>query len=163
RSGVRIIDARSGKSATTIEVEMPRGAAFALTSDAKSVAAQPAKNAKHAPVKVWDAKTGKEVASLPGRGASCQGLTFGPGGKRLLLRSIVPSEVTEDAIGFGSGCKVALACIDVGTRKIVGEAEVGDGQFVALCPDGETVAIDDRDSVRVRHLPSAAERSIAVR
>jgi WD40 repeat protein len=164
-SGVKIVDARTGEAVRTIQVDRDWDGAFAFTPDGKWAAAQPQKFVKHAPVKVWAVGTGKEVDSLPGRGASCKGLGFGPGGKRLLVWSLVPSRVTKDSVGFDSDSKAALACVDVGARKVVGEVEVNSDQFVALSPDGETVAVDavDHASVRLRHLPSAAERSLTVR
>src|SRR5262249_50636210 len=115
-----------------------------------------------APVGVWDTKTGKEVASLPGRGESCQGLAFSPDRKRLLLRSRIPTQVEGQPKRFDSESKVALACIDIDTRKIVGETTVVTAQHVALCPDGETVALEaaDHQSVRVRHLPTGVERCV---
>src|SRR5205807_5140071 len=52
--------------------------------------------------------------------------------------------------------------IDIGSRKIVGETRCGASQRVALCPDGETVAVEavDHQTVRVRHLPTGAERCV---
>ena len=57
---------------------------------------------------------------------------------------------------------LALACIDINKRKIIGETTVGTAQHVALCPDGETVALEaaDHQSVRVRHLPTGVERCV---
>src|SRR5262249_33180241 len=58
--------------------------------------------------------------------------------------------------------KVAVACIDIKDRKIVGETTVGTAQHVALGPDGETVGLEaaDQKSVRVRHLPTGVERCV---
>jgi WD40 repeat protein len=86
--GIKMIDARTGNIAGAIEYENRTDSCVALTADGKRVAVQSNKYVEHAPVGIWDAKTGKELVSLPGRGASCKGLTFGPDGKRLLLSSL---------------------------------------------------------------------------
>jgi len=161
RSGIQLIDAATGKAARSIEIESTwETSPLALSADGNCVAVQPQKYVYDAPVVVWDMKTGKQVASLPGRGASCKGLAFSPDGKRLLLWSMVPTQAGGNGISFGPESKGALACIDVNTRKIVGEATAGSAQHVALGPDGETIALEaaDHQSVRVRHLPSGAER-----
>ena len=160
--GVRLLDARTGKVAREIIVQLEGDSVIALAADGKCVAAQPRKYVRHAPVVVWDVKTGKEVATLPGRGAFCKGLAFGHDGKRLLLSSLVPTRVDDTSISFGPESKVALACIDVATRKVVGEAVVSTAQVVALSQDGETVAIEaaDHQSVGVRHLPTGASRCV---
>jgi WD40 repeat protein len=159
-SGIKLVDIATGKVTRSIDSEQVREPAVALSADGKWVGAQQQKWAYHAPVGVWDTKTGKEVASLPGRGASCKGLAFSDDGKRLLLWSLVPTHADKNSIGFDSKSQVAVACIDVGARKILGETTAGRDHFVALGPDGETVALEapDRQSVRVRHLPTGAER-----
>jgi WD40 repeat protein len=163
RSSIQFVDARTGKVTKTIEVGRSwESNRVTLSTDGTRMAGQPQKYVKHAPVKVWDTRTGKEVASLPGRGAACIALAFSPDGKRLLLWSLIPTQVGGDSIGFGSDSKVALACIDVGTRTIAGETTVGQAQFIALCPDGETVAIEapDHQSIRIRHLPTGTDRRV---
>ena len=99
---------------------------------------------------------------LPGRGASCKGMAFGPDGKHLLLWSVIPTSASNSGIGFGPESKVALACIDIKLRKIVGETKVATTQYVALGPDGETVAFEtaDHKNIRIRHLPTGAERCV---
>jgi len=156
-------DPATGKSATLVTNDKLRDSPIAFSPDGGRVAAQPLKEwGYHAPVVVWDATTGKEVATLPGRGNGGKGLTFGPDGKRLLLQSVVPSQADENGIRFGAGSKLALACIDVAAGKILGEMTTDPARFTALSPDGETVAVeaDDRKSVRVRHLPTATERCV---
>jgi WD40 repeat protein len=157
---IHSVDVRSGEIVMLHVTQPGWQSQLALGREARWLAAQLRKHVKHAPVVVWDLKAGKEVASLPGRGAACQGLVLGPDGKRLLLWSEVPSRVSADGIGFDSNCAQALACIDLPTRKIVGETTIGSAQLVALGPDGETVAIgaEDQRSVRVRHLPTGADR-----
>jgi WD40 repeat protein len=158
-SGIQVVDRQSGKVGRAIDATHVSDFGIALTADGKWVAAQPQKWVKHAPLVIWDTKTGKEVTSLPGRGAACKGLAFGPGGKRLLLWSLVPTQVDSNSISFGDS-RAALVCIDLPTRKVLGETTVGSAQFVALCPDGETVAIEaaDHRSVRIRHLPTGTDR-----
>jgi WD40 repeat protein len=161
-SGITLIDAVTGKVTRSIQVAGTRESGIALSADGNWVTAQPQQFVYDAPVGVWEMKTGKQVASLPGRGASCKGLAFSRDGKRLLLWSVVPTHADAKSMGFGSESKVALACIDITKRKIVGEATVGTAQYVTLGPDGETVALEDADhqSVRVRHLPTGAERCV---
>src|SRR5262249_55719726 len=106
-SGMTVVDLATGKAAKAIELDN-RVSTIALTSDGKWVAAQPQKSAYHVPVGIWEAATGKQVASLPGRGAGCSGLAFGPNAKRLLLWSIVPLQAGDGGISWGSGSKVAL-------------------------------------------------------
>jgi WD40 repeat protein len=162
-SGIRLLDRATGKVAKTIKTEgLMRDSAIALTEDGKWLAAQLSKAVYNAPVGIWEVTTGKQVALLPGRGASCSGLAFGPEGKRLLLWSTVPTQADGSGMSFGSDSKVALACIDIATRKIVGETTVGTKQNVALCPDGESVALEaaNHQSVRIRHLPTGAERCV---
>ncbi len=156
--GIKIIDARTGKAGTSIEAERLGESAVAVSPDGTRIAAQPQKYLKHSPVVVWDAKTGKVAATLTGRGAACKAIAFGPGGKRLLLRSVIPSTVSADSIGFDNNCDVAVACIDVASGKIVGEAKTRAPNAVALSPDGETVAIQEDAAIRVRHLPSGTAR-----
>lgn len=160
-SAVTLSDAVSGKVTKLIDTFEPGPVAFTL--DGKWVAAQPTDSGYHAPVGIWETTTGKKVVSLPGRGARCQELAFGPDGKRLLLRSIVPTYANGNGgMSFGPESKAALACIDVSTRKIVGDTTVSSSQQVALCQDGETVALEDADHqhVRIRHLPTGAERCV---
>ena len=134
--------------------------AFAISSDGKLVAYQPQVYVKDAPVRLWQTLTKKEIALLPGRGALCKGLVFSVDGKRLLLWSLVPSSVSKDGISWDNHSKAVLACIDINAGKIVGETTAGQEQEVALCPDGETIALEaaDQRSVRVLHLPSVARR-----
>jgi len=158
-SRIHRVNGLTGEVDKLIDVDT-RESRVALSADGTWLAAQPQKNVYHAPVGIWETKTGKEVASLPGRGALCKDLAFSADGKRLLLCSMVPTQANADSIGFGAESKVALACIDINLRKIIGETTVGTTQYVALCPDGETVALEaaDHQSVRVRHLPTGAER-----
>jgi WD40 repeat protein len=158
--GIQMVNTQTGAVGLTLDTHQLRDGEVAITTDGKWMAAQPLKHLKHAPVVVWDTKTGKEVMSLPGRGAWCKGLAFGPGRKRLLLWSLVPTQVDAKSIGFDAKSEAVLACIDINTRKIVGETTVGDARLVALCPDGETVAIEaaDHRSVRIRHLPTGTDR-----
>jgi WD40 repeat protein len=155
--GIQVLDTQSGKVRVSgaSPVAFATSEPIAVTTEGKRVAIQASENVKHAPVVVWETKTGKKLASLPGRGAQCKVLTFRPDGKRLLLWSVV----SKDVFAFG-GEYAALACIDVPTRKIVGQTTVGSALFVALCPDGETVAIENADhrSVRIRHLPTGEDR-----
>jgi WD40 repeat protein len=155
-TGIHRADARTGKVGKAIVVFHGGDYFIALTPDGRWVAAQPTENVKHSSVVVWDAKTGKKVASLPGRGGRCSGLVFGPGGKRLLLWSVVFDPDSKKDLN------AAIACIDVATRKVVAEETVKTSQFVALSPDGETVAIEtpDHKGVRVRHLPTGADRCV---
>jgi WD40 repeat protein len=157
--GIKVVDASTGNVVQSFDMELRR-TSLALNADRNWLAVQPAEYAYDAPVKVKDLKTGADVTSLPGRGASCKGLAFGPDGKRLLLWSVVPTQVGNNGMSFGSESKVAVACIDIKERKIVGETTVGTAHHVALGPDGETVALEAADgkSVRVRHLPTGAER-----
>jgi WD40 repeat protein len=167
-SGVTLIDALTGETSKSIKIAVGSDAlalqdCFALCADSNLVAAQLRKSAYDAPVGIWDMTTGKEVAVLPGRGASCNGLVFGPDGKRLLLWSVVPTSVSNGSgMSFDSNSKVALACIDVEQRKIVGETTLKTTQHVALCPDGETVAVEsaDHQAIHIRHLPTGAERCV---
>jgi WD40 repeat protein len=161
-SGTKLCDIAKGKTTTVIK-EGRADSAFAMSPDGKRVAFQALALAKHAPIRIWEAATDKVAAVLPGRGASCRGLTFSADGKRLLLWSDIPTSLSKSGIGFGGEqAKAALACIDIRTGKIVGERTVGCAQEVALCPDGETVALGDADrrKVRVLHLPSGAERCV---
>src|SRR5207247_775305 len=89
-------------------------------------------------------------------------LTFSPDGNRLLLWSMVPTHIDERSMGFDGTSRVALVCIDITTHKIVGEMKVTTTQHVALCPDGETVALEaaDHQSIRLRHLPTGVERCV---
>jgi WD40 repeat protein len=159
-SGVKMFDARTGKLEASLGIEDVGDSAVAVTTEGGWVAAQLRGDARDAPVLVWDTKTGKEVATLPGRGAWCKGLAFGPGGKRLLLRSVVPTKTEGGGMSYGPESKVALACIDVEARNILGEAQTDNVKNVALGPDGETVALEtaDRKGVRVLHLATGAER-----
>jgi WD40 repeat protein len=161
-SAINLVDLATGKVSKSLAIPGVRESSLALNTDGTWVAAQPDKWVADAPVGVWETKTGKEVASLPGRGSDCKALAFGPDGKRLLLASIVPSEVTENSRSYGAGSTLALACIDISTRKIVGQLTAAPTQPFALCPDGETIAVDavDHQSVQVRHLPSNAERCV---
>jgi WD40 repeat protein len=161
--GIKFVDAQSGKITRSIDIENSRKGAAAVSADGKWMAAQPQKYVYDAPVGIWDIQTGKEVVSLPGRGAACNGLVFSPDKKRLLLSSTVPTKVDDNSMGFGSDSKVAVACIDIATRKIVGEIPRASAQHVALGPDGETVALEetaDRKSIRILHLPTVTERSV---
>jgi WD40 repeat protein len=161
-SSIKLVDAQTGKVVRSMDSKNDWDSSFALTAEGDWVAVQQLQYVHNAPVTIWDTKTGKEVASLPGRGASCKGLAFSPDGKRLLLNSRVPTQVDASAPSMSFGPDVALACIDVPTQKIVGETTVGIGQSVVPCPDGETVAIEagDRQSVHIRHLPTGVERCI---
>ena len=87
-----------------------------------------------------------EVATLPGRGARCRTLAFGPNGKRLLLWSNIPKEISDTTFSYGT--KYALACIDVDAEKVLGETTTNEAQFAALSPDGETVAIKTTDHLK---------------
>ena len=159
-SGIKVVDALTGKVARSLEVQDARDSPLAVSPEGNRVALQLAKYVYDCPIGIWDTTTGKELLSLPGRGASCKGLVFGADGKRLLLWSIVPIEASGHGMSFGPESKAALACIDVGSRKVVGEIRVDRERSFALGPDGETVALEgpDRGSVRVRHLPTGAER-----
>jgi WD40 repeat protein len=159
--GLRLVDATTGKVAGKLELDKVSDSKICFSPDGERLAAQPREYAHDAPVKVWETKTGKELASLPGRGALCQDIKFSPDGKRLLIRSIVPTKVEGSSLAFDwPNCKTALACIDIDKRKIIGEMDVGASQNVALCDDGETVAFEaeDQKSVHVRHLASGADR-----
>jgi WD40 repeat protein len=160
-SGFQLLDAQTGKVIWSVKLESERIAALAISSEGEWVAMQPQKQDYHAPVRLWELKTGKELPALPGRGAYCRELVFGPGNKRLLMKSNIPSVVNADGMNF-SNYKVAMACIDVSARKTVGEITITPFQESALSPDGETLAFEDTDhqSIHVRHLPSKAERSV---
>jgi hypothetical protein len=139
---------------------------IALTSDGKRVAAQPEVFSEYdAPIYVWDATTGKQVVSLPGRGSACVALAFGPSGKRVLVWSVIPSFASENSRSVGPESRAALACIDVDTRKNVGETVIGSAQEAALCPDGETIAWEHQNhkSVHILHLPTQTERCVVSR
>jgi WD40 repeat protein len=165
--GIIQYDIATGKSAWSIDAAGQSYEAVALSADNKRVALQTMEFVKDAPVRIWEVATKKEVAVLPGRGAWCKSLTFGVDGKRVLLWSIVPNSVGADgSLGYTNQAKAALVCIDIGADKIVGETTAGFSQSVALCPDGETIALEEADhrSVRILHLPSATERcTIAVK
>ncbi len=182
-SGIQVLDAQSGKVVLEFSASTGFYNSFALSTDGKWVAIQPDEHVENAPVVVREMKTGQEVMSPPGRGASfelivgkeypkhkragaaplpglgaaCKGLAFSPDAKRLLLWSIVPDEIGPHHMNLGF--KAALACIDLPTRKIVGKKTVDGARFVALCPDGETVAIESADhrSVRIHHLPTGKD------
>ena len=160
-SGIKLVDVATGK-VKSIDVANARDFNIALTTECNWVAAQLDMPVYDASVNIWDTKTGTEVASLPGRGSFCKGLAFSPDTKRLLLWSGVPTEVKKSSVTFGHESKVALACIDINSRVIIGETTVGTEQAVALCSDGETVALEaaDHKSVRVRHLPTSKERCV---
>ena len=160
--GIKRVDVATGKATSSIDVKNVRDSSIALTIDGNLMAGQKDQYVYDAAISVWDSKTGKEVASLPGRGASCKGLAFSPDGKRLLLWSTVPTHANGKGMSFDSKSRVALACIDVDMRKIVGETTVGTTQHVALCLDGETVALEatDHQTIRIRHLPTGAERCV---
>jgi WD40 repeat protein len=157
--GMQVVDTQSGKVRKVIDTTLGLEPGIAVSADGKWLAGQPRKDVKHAPVVVWDAKTGKEVMSLPGRGAACMTMAFGPGGKRLLLWSLIPTRIGENGTTFDHSADSALVCIDVPTRKIVGEATARGVRSVALAADGETVAIEgtDKKSVRIRHLPTGKD------
>jgi WD40 repeat protein len=153
-------DLATGKKAWSLK-EGQYDSRFAISLDGKLVAFQAWVFTKDAPVRVLETATGKEVAVLPGRGASCAGLVFSGDGKRLLLRSHVPTTINENSMSFGGdNAKDAYACIDIGAGKIVGETTAGAAYQAALCPDGETIALEDADhrAIRILHLPSGAER-----
>ena len=162
--GFKLIDVMTGKVTRSINGSDKWGTTvFALSRDSTLIAAQERKHDYHAPVGIWDTKTGKQVVSLPGRGAWCRELTFSPDAKRVLFASAVPTELSNNGMGFGGpDAKLALACIDIDKKEIVGETKVGAGQYVALGPDGETVAFEtaDHNSVCIRHLPTGAERCV---
>ena len=167
-AGIQVLDAKSGKVTLAYGTNPGFDHSFAMSRDGKWVAYQPQEHVENAPVWVRETKTGQGVMSLPGLGASCKGLAFSPDAKRLLLWSLVPSEVKPHIMNFGD--KEALACIDLPTRKIIGKrtikSMIQSTRFVALCPDGETVAIENADhqSVSIHHLPTDTIRcSIAVK
>jgi WD40 repeat protein len=166
-SGISLADVTGefGKSIDITDSSGPIALTFgpiALTSDGKLIAGQARMFVRDASVGIWEMATGKRVTVLPGRGASCKALAFGPDGKRLLLSSMVPSHADDKGIGFDQDSKLAIACIDVAARKIIGETKAGMAQYVALCPDGETIALEDADHecVRIRHLPTGKERCV---
>jgi WD40 repeat protein len=164
-SGIIAYDLAAGKWAWTLK-DRQAGRVFAVSPDGKRLAVQPMEYVEHAPVRILDTATKKEIAVLPGRGASCNALVFGADGKRLLLSSTVPAAVSPHSITMSNDCPAALACIDIAAGKVVGETTAAPSQSVALGPDGETIALEDaeRVSVRVLHLPSGVEKSkIAVR
>jgi len=132
----------------------------AISPDGKFLAAQKSKYSQNTPIAICDIETGKEMATLPGRGAGCKALVFGPNGKRLLLRSNIPRDIRDSAISYGA--KWALACIDVDEKKVLGETTIDGAQFAALSPDGETVAFETADHMKIRvlHLPTQAERCV---
>ncbi len=162
--GMQAVDTQSGKVRKVTDTSLGFEPGIAVSADGKWLAGQPQKDVKHAPVVVWDAKTGKEVMSLPGRGAACMTMAFGPGGKRLLLWSIIPTHIGENGTvtTFDGSADKALVCIDVPTRKIIGEVTVRGLRTVALASDGETVAVEgaDKKTVHIRHLPTGKDRVI---
>jgi WD40 repeat protein len=160
----QLLDAQTGKVIRSVDVEKDEEVpVLALSPEGDRVATQSRKKVYHAPVKIWDLKTGKELATLPGRGALCSGLTFGGDGKRLLLRSMIPTEVRDGGMSYGGpDAQVALVCLDITARKIIGETTIRAAQESALCLDGETVAFENSDhqSTHVRHLPTSTERCV---
>ena len=163
--GIKVVDVETGKVVKSVDIHYAWKSSVATTKEGHWVALQPPKNKciYDSPVGIWDTKTGKQVASLPGRGISCQGLEFSPDARRLLLWSEVPTFVDGRMRVIGSDCKVALTCIDINRGKIVGSTTVvGRSHSVALGKDGETVALeaDDHQSVRIRHLPTGVDRCV---
>jgi WD40 repeat protein len=162
-AGITMIDVITGRATKSVEqadLVVRLNFSFALTSDNSRVAVQTWSNAYDTPVGVWDTKTGKQVVMLPGRGAQCNGVALSPDGKRLLLWSRVPTRAEARIMEFGDDSKVIVACIDVEMRKIVREITVGNATYVALSPDGETVAVEDPDHQRVEitHLLTGTRR-----
>jgi WD40 repeat protein len=158
-----LLDVQTGKVIRSSSTFPDQISVLALSPAGDLVAAQTQMHAYHAPVKIWELKTGRELTELPGKGAICKDLAFGADHKHLLLWSTIPDQLP--GIGgpsYGSNSRVALACIDIATSKIVGETTIGFNQNAALSPDGETVAIENADhqSVHIRHLPSGTERAV---
>jgi WD40 repeat protein len=76
-------------------------------------------------VKLWSAKTGAELASLPGHTAQVNAVEFSPDGRRL-------------ATGAGSHLRVW----DVASRKLVSESNTRAGvRRISWFPDGERLAL----------------------
>jgi WD40 repeat protein len=154
------IDAETARIQNSTKSQRLREPVVAVSPDGKWMAGQLDERAFDASLRIWEVGTGKEIAKLPGRGASTKAIAFGPDAKRLLLSSIVPTEVSENGMSWGSNSKVALACIDVEQRKIIGQMDVGYAQKVALSPDGETVAVESADhrGVQIHHMPTGTKR-----
>lgn len=157
---VRWLDVETGAVSSTLEVKGEHQGPIAISRDGKLLASQQRKTAYDAPVTLWHTNSGKEVATLPGRGASCRGLRFSADGKRLLLHSSVPLKVEGMSVTIGGGSRVVVSCIDIHKRKIIGEVVLGDAQEVALASDGETIAFvtPELKTIQVRHLPSGTNR-----
>ncbi len=160
-AGITRVNATTGGDPRTLKLDKERIYRFALSPDGNKLAAQPYdKELIDAPVFVWDIKTGKELAALPGRGNSCKELAFSSNGKRLLLWSGLP--VIDADSKKRTGSKEVLACIDITTRKITGEIEFDRFHQVALNSDGETVAFATYDGqyVLARHLPTGDDHIV---
>jgi WD40 repeat protein len=159
--GWRLLDVQTGKMIRSENVPLMHNSVVAVSSEGDRVAAQPFQYAYHIPFQIWDLKNSKTI-STPGRGAICKELAFGRDGKRLLTRSLIPLQVQGMGMSWGSNSRVALTCIDLDGGKIIGETTIEGNQEAALGPDGETIAVVDADEqrIRVRHLPTNAERCV---
>jgi WD40 repeat protein len=139
-------DPSSGKLLRTVHVGREI-CTFALSADGKLLAAQPSTGEDHAPIRIWDTASGKELAPFPGRGTVGERLRFSADGKRLL--SLARKDKIDGKASAGAGEPgPRLACSwDVATRKQLHEAIVPHGD-VALAPDGETLAFQQPDGLR---------------
>jgi WD40 repeat protein len=155
-SEVKVVNVETGEVIQSLKIENTRDKAIGVSADGERLAAQTKAGVFDSPVTIFDVKTGKEIASLPGRGDWCHGITFSGDGKRLLLHSSIPMQPGQ----FDSRSEQALVCIDVENRKILGVTILDVNQSVAMCNDGETVAFEDEDRSRItiRHLPTGADR-----
>jgi hypothetical protein len=128
-----LVDVETGKAVRSMDTRICAEGGVTFTEDGKWMAAQLNEYTRDARVGIWDPKTGAEVMKLPGRGARSRGILFGRDGKRLLLWSTMPTHVEEKkSLGFGPESRVALACIDIATRKIIGETTIATTQHAAL-------------------------------
>jgi WD40 repeat protein len=156
---IALADIATGHVAKSFEFKDSRGP-LAISADGKWVAGQVGKDEVDAGVVVLEAETQKQIAKLPGRGASCQQIAFSADAMRILLASMIPERRPDGQLWYSNLSKLALSCLDIAECKIIGSKEIGYSQRIAFASDGETVAIEaeNHSNVDIVHLPSNTKR-----
>lgn len=149
---VRVWDIMTGEVVVSLKGHPQPPSTHAISADGR-VLVTATWEAENVPIRVWDMKTGKELANLPSA-ATVLRLAASGDGSRIAVAPYTNSAGKPDP-------REKVTVWDVKTKKVLAEVpQGGDGGYIAFSPDGRLLAVSSRNKpdVRVYEVASGKER-----